>query len=271
MDTNSLLDRANALVTRDPKAPICQHFHDWPIEDYLSLYLNDLSAYPLLAKRLPKMPPEADQRRLTWSAGAEIVKSNVVFSRTSKAIYEATGKRLRDATVLDYGAGWGRLTRMMLQFIPGDRVLACDANPSTVNLFNSLNFETECVKISIAPTESPFGPVDFVWLWSILTHLPEHIADTVMHSLRSFVKPDGVLLVTIWPKTFWTTNPLVAGKPGEDMVALHEGHGFAHKAESPHWGNTSMSLDYLTSKWPHWRVVRVHEEVTQQMVYLAPR
>lgn len=202
------------------------------------------------------------------------MKRSIDFSKGTKESYETlTGQFLRDANVLDYGSGWGRLTRMMLQFIPASHVHACDADPKSVALFNSLGFETECIKVPITPSVLPFAPdsFDFIWLYSVLTHLPADAANAVMNSLLRVIKPGGLMFITTRPTNFWTDNPLVADKPNAtSMIEEHKRKGFAHLAQSPHWGDTSMSIEYIERTWPQWSIVKTEgEELHQVGVYLA--
>lgn len=273
---NEKLDNIEHDLALNPNLPLSSLFSSWSATDYGALYLSDLTGYPTLQKRLPKMPPDEDQRHWTWFAGKESMELSVYFIESIKKIYEEyTGQSLADATVLDYGAGWGRLTRMMLQYVPGEQVHACDADMKSVDLYNSLGFESPAIKVPTSPTELPYatGYFDLVWLYSILTHLSADFADAVMSSLHRVVKPGGLLLVTIRPSSFWTENALVDNDPAiEEMVAEHERNGFAHRAQSPYWGDTSMSVDYMQRKWPQWKVVKVKDDVKHQVeVYLTPK
>lgn len=275
MELEKSLVQIESKLTVNFNNDLCEFFSEWTTKDYGYLYLKDLTIYPLLSKKMPKMPPENIQRHWTWFSGQEAINVGIVFSETSRHVYESiTGKSIADARVLDYGAGWGRLTRMMLQFIPNNKVFACDADAKSVDLFNSLGFETQCIKVPSVPHELPFEPnfFDFVWLWSVLTHLPEEAADAVMCNLYNVVKPDGVLLVTVRPSSFWEENPLVAELSDKDaLLDSHELTGFAHHHQNPYWGDTSMSFDYMKRKWPQWSIVKFEDDGGHQVrVYLTP-
>jgi 2-polyprenyl-3-methyl-5-hydroxy-6-metoxy-1,4-benzoquinol methylase len=192
----------------------------------------------------------------------------VIFSGIRENYTSITGKAFEDATMLDYGAGWGRITRLALHTCKPENVHACDADPKSVDLFNSLNFPMECKKVSVMPDHLPYeeNTFDLIWLWSILTHLPEKNADAVMKALSSIIKLDGILVVTIRPAAFWTNNPLTKKK---QLAETHEKYGFAHESQGAHWGNTSMSLEYIEQKWPQWSLVRTaHNETHQVSVFL---
>lgn len=221
------------------------------------------------------MPSEEIQRHWAWFSGEDGMRRGARISRAIRQGYEEfSGRDLADATVLDYGAGWGRLTRMLYQFVPEQQVFACDPDRNAVAIFNSLGFARPCDLISATPRTLPYRPgqFDLVFVWSVLTHLPPAMADTVMRALRPIVAPDGLLLITIRPAIFWQRNPLVGGTPEEaTLVEQHVGEGIAHLPSGPTWGDTSMSLDYIARRWPEWRTVDTRDPDSDQVeVWLRP-
>ena len=277
MDKNALA-MVDEAISGDRSSPLCKHFHDWSIEEYAALYLTDLSGFSHLASALPKMPSREIQRRYTWWEGEELMKQSVDFIKYVKSSYERLiGRPLKDAVALDYGAGWGRLTRMLLQFIPDERVHACDAWASTVDLFNELGFRLRCDLIAPVPQSLPYNAdqFDLAFLFSILTHLPEESANAVLQSLHRIVKPDGLVVVTIRPFVFWRENPLAknAGADPEKMVNEHLERGFAHlpHKSAANWGDTSISIDYFALHWPQWRILGTEDNWTHQVKILLQK
>jgi SAM-dependent methyltransferase len=264
----------NRAIRADPVAPLCRYFAEWPIEDFGALFLTDLSAYPDLRHRLPRMPPGETQRSFGFYDGAEMMERSVRFMRFLKTHYErTTASDLADARVLDYGAGWGRMARMMLQFIPDERVHACDAAPRAVELFNSLGFQRAADLIATVPASLPYesGQFDLVWLFSVFTHLPEYAADAAMRALLPVLKPTGLLVVTVHPAEFWETNPIVAPAVSvPEMLRRHRETGFAHapSADGGVWGDTSMTPEYMARRWPEWKVMGAEEEEGHQVAVL---
>jgi hypothetical protein len=267
----------NRAIQADPNASLNSYFADWPIEDFGALYLADLADFPELRSRLPKMPAPEIQRRFTWWEGAELMRQSVDFARTLTIAYPRwTGAAIKDATVLDYGAGWGRLTRMMLQYVSDDRVYACDAWQESVDIYNSLGFRRPCDLVEAVPTTLPYDleAFDLVWMFSVLTHLPATAADSVMRALAAVVKKSALVVVTIRPVDFWRANPLVRGRV--DAAALVEQHlreGFVHVPHpaNPQWGNCSMSVDYIAERWSEWRLLATEDNWTHQVKVFLQR
>jgi hypothetical protein len=124
---------------------------------------------------LPVMPPAEVQRHWTWFEGRSGMEYAIKIIAGIRENYtKITGKAFENATMLDYGAGWGRITGLALHTVPPENVYACDADPKSVDLFNSLGFPMECRKVSVMPDYLPYdlNTFDLIWLYSILTHLP---------------------------------------------------------------------------------------------------
>ncbi|MEA2621195.1 MAG: hypothetical protein QOH61_105 [Chloroflexota bacterium] len=233
-----------------PDASIAELFGDWALMDYAALYLADLAPYPSLEQRLPRMPPPEVQRGWTGSSGASLMMQSVAFVERLRSAYETlTGRHLQSATALDYGAGWGRLTRLMLPYVPDGRLFACDAWERARRLFDGLGFPFRSDAVDEIPTSLPYrdGQFDLVWLFSVLTHLPADRADAVMRSLPRIVSPEGLVVITVRPPQRWRSEPVLA--------AAHDRDGFAHQPAGEGWGETSMSLDYIARRWPQWQVL----------------
>ena len=266
------IDRAIAM---HPSAPLSRHFADWPIDHFGALYLSDLSRFPSLSARLPKMPAPEIQRKFTWWEGRELMRQSVDFARLVVRGYERwVGVALEDATILDYGAGWGRLSRMFLKWVPDERVFACDVLVDAVDLYNSPGFQRSCDLVQTVPVPYDHESVDLVWMFSVLTHLSSTAADAIMRVLTSVVRKYGLLVVTVRPLGFWRTNPLVSDSiDAETLIEQHRLTGFAHSPHPnwPHWGDTSMSLDYMTERWPEWRIVGSEENRTHQVSVFLQR
>jgi SAM-dependent methyltransferase len=205
------------------------------------------------------------------------MRQSVEFTRTLIIAYRRwSDGAIKDANVLDYGAGWGRLTRMLLQYVSDERVYACDAWQPSVDLYNGLGFRRLCDLVKTVPTTLPYEPerFDLVWMFSVLTHLPATAADAVMRELATVVRRGGLLVVTIRPLDFWRANPLVSGRVEPAVVVeRHLRKGFAHIPHPtiPEWGDCSMSLDYMAERWPEWRILASEDNWTHQVKVFLQR
>jgi hypothetical protein len=260
------LAEIDEAVGRKPDAPIRTWFHDWAIVDYAGVYLRDLSPFPALQRRLPRMPSEDVQRHWNGNAGAPLMTGSAAsFMTIVKETYERLRGPLRDAGVLDYGAAWGRLTRMFLQHVPDDRVDAADAMPASVELFDSLGFRRPCRLVEARPSGPLEGAYDLIVLHSVLTHLPLDHVEAVLAALRPATS--GLLVVTIRPPLFWEQTGDTARREEHDRA------GYAHRAAGVAWGDTTMTSELLVRHAPGWRLVEIDDRMgpwLQTVAWLAP-
>src|SRR4051812_9615577 len=74
-------------------------------------------SYPALSAMLPRMADPATQVRWTGNSGEALLIQSVAFIRMVENIYARQGiGQLAGRQVLDFGCGYGRLTRLMYYF-----------------------------------------------------------------------------------------------------------------------------------------------------------
>jgi hypothetical protein len=87
-----------------------------------------LEGYPQLSKLLPKMTDLPVQAKWTGQSGLPLMVQSVSFVRAVADDYSRlTGRTLADATMLDFGCGYGRFLRLMTYYSDPDKVHGCAA------------------------------------------------------------------------------------------------------------------------------------------------
>jgi hypothetical protein len=247
-----------ALATTE-HAPVPELFADIPLDIFGYLLLERPAAYPNIRVWAPAMP--SDDLQTTWvgSHGVPLLLQSVQFVRAIVRASEHHGeKHIRDATVLDFGFGWGRLLRLLYKYVPDSRLYGYDAWGSIIDIARELGLRGNLGQIDEYPQDLPAGPqFDLVYAFSVFTHLSEKAHLAALGAIRKSIAPGGVLVVTVRPANFWARHA-----DSERLVQAHREHGFAFVGQTPPsangdvpYGDTSVSLEYVRKRWSAWRLV----------------
>lgn len=96
---------------------------------------------------------------------------------------------------LDFGCGYGRVVRFLVDRVPADRITASDVVREGVDFCASefgvrpLYSDTELAALRL-------GSFDFIYAVSVLSHLNERRSLALLRLLGESLRPDGILLVT---------------------------------------------------------------------------
>jgi SAM-dependent methyltransferase len=93
-------------------------------------------------------------------------------------------------TILDFGCGHGRFTRWLKAAFPGVEISVTDYDRTGVDWCVSNLGCMDCGE-DLLPNF-----YDLIWLGSVFTHLPEHIAEPLLRRLMDSLRPNGVLAFT---------------------------------------------------------------------------
>jgi trans-aconitate methyltransferase len=188
---------------------------------------------------------------------------------------------LEQARVLDYGCGWGRLMRLMYSHVDPAQLYGCDPWDKSLQICRDANMQGQFALCDYVPEQIPFeNSFELIYAFSVFTHLSQKTADAVMAALRKAIAPNGVLLITVRPQTYWDVAPLDDANRAR-LRKLHMTEGFAfvpHQRETVDgevtYGDTSMTNDYIEQRWQDWRIVKTainERDPLQRLVFLLPK
>lgn len=248
------------------------------LEDFGNvLWKMPTAKYPELSKKLPPMAGDEITKRWTGSSGVVLLQQSVSFVRACSDNYTAlTNQTLRDKMILDFGCGYGRFLRLFTFY--SDHVLGVDAWEKSIDLCRAAGFEDRVKKSDEVPNEIPFSsPFDFMFAFSIFTHLSEKSAVASLKALRAACKPGGILCVTIRPVEYWefaANGSLSSMKDiARSKIGEHKTNGFAYiphriPGKDPaevHYGDTSMTLEWLLARAPGWEFETMDRSINDSL------
>jgi SAM-dependent methyltransferase len=211
------------------------------------LLTQEYRAYPHIRALLPSVPEPALQQRYAGLSGVPLATQSAAFYRLLRERYDGP---LGDARVLDFGCGWGRLTRYLIRDVPPERLHGCDPVESILDVCRANGVPATLARSEFLPDRLPFGaPFDLAFAFSVFTHLSEAAHERCLEALHAGLRPGGTLVVTVRPPAYM---------PGGDPDAYRFE---PHPAEPDHpqydgtemtFGETVVPLSYVRERWSRW-------------------
>lgn len=167
-----------------------------------SLHSRVLSPF---GEPLPEFPDEQLQLNTTALSGEAALRPAHAFYENVCEGMAAAGLRLDgDSKALDFGFGWGRISRVFMHDVRLANLHGLDVDPSfvklTQSLFKSENF-IECAPFP--PTAYAAGSFDLVFAYSVFSHLSEKATLAWMAEFERILKPGGVVAFTTRHESFF--------------------------------------------------------------------
>ncbi|GHU35099.1 hypothetical protein AGMMS50256_29730 [Betaproteobacteria bacterium] len=162
--------------------------------------------FPKISKILPRMASEEVQKSWTGSSGSTLLAQTLDFVRSLSYNYtKYTGNTLEARKILDFGCGYGRIARLMYYFTSEDNFHAMDPWDKSLEICNqdglTKNFLlSDYLPLTLPAEEKSF---DLIFAFSVFTHLSERAIRTNLNTISKYIKPDGLIVITIRPVEYW--------------------------------------------------------------------
>jgi len=282
--TRTVVNDAERVAENGSITDVLGVLRELPLSDFGELmWMLPSKEHPNLSRVLPKMADVDVQNNWTGTNGYPLLIVTTDFIRTLAYAYlKLTGSDLRGATVLDYGCGYGRMTRLMYYFTDPNCLWGLDPWDEAIRICNSDRLAGNFAVTDFLPTSLPVQDrkFDVVYAFSVFTHTSERATRTALQSLRKHIAASGLLAITIRPREYWASDPRLQNKAA-GLEHLHDTVGFSF---SPHqrppvdgditFGDTSMTLEWLQANAPEWEIVDFDRNLSdpyQAIVFLRPR
>lgn len=157
-----------------------------------------------LRKYLPSLPDQTLQAAYTGAFGDKTLKEGFDAYRLFRNTYEEhTGLKIRDARVLDYGCGWGRIIRFFLKDCRPSNLFGVDHSEAAIEACEATNGWCTFELIEPEP-RLPFddGSFQLIYLYSVFSHLPEALHWSLLFEFHRLLSPGGILAATTRRRSF---------------------------------------------------------------------
>lgn len=256
-----------------------------PLADFCELCLQVPEGAPKLREIMPRLPSAEVQKRWVGDHGRPLMLRSCGLIRLFEVLsWRHRGRSLEDAKVLDYGCGFGRLLRLLGHRTQARNIYGLDPMPESLRLCEEGGVRANLALIDPKPTALPFGDTlfDFVFSFSVFTHVPLQIAEAILKAVRARIAPDGIFAVTVRSHEFWDLRRSVWNADKVDaLIRDHHREGYAFiplettGLKSEDYGDTTFSRERFEQlcRACGWKVVDIDRDMSepfQIVVALAP-
>jgi hypothetical protein len=228
-------------------------------KDEFATVLGGVSAeFAALRATLPIYPSPEIQRAWTGNTDTLLLQKTALFSHVCERFSaRLRGRPLADARILDYGCGWGRLTRQMLYFSDPASLFGVDPWHKSLEQCETLRVPGTILQIDYRPQSLPedVRDIHLSFAFSVMTHIGESNTEEILRAVRQSTAPNGLFVFTIRPREYWAPRTSVLGEAGvAEMLHDHDEKGVAflpsgetRNAGSADYGESSFTVEAIAA------------------------
>jgi len=195
-----------------------------------------------------------------------------VYSLFKRLYEDQAGPLVPSNRILDFGCGWGRVTRFFLRDVAPENLVGIDVDAEVIRACRETNpwarFE-QCETFPPTPFDS--GSFDLVYAYSVFSHLSEEAHSRWLGEFERILKPGGVLIVTTLERAVielaeawadhdvpWQRAAAAGFAPTKDCLAAYDRGEFCYAPlpGNDHYGIAAIPERYVRSAWKRHFLVR---------------
>ncbi len=229
----------------------------------------------------PTFPSEETQRNFVGASGPAALVDAVRFVRyTTNAMSRAGLPAPQTCSIIDFGCGWGRITRALLHSFEPDRVIGVDPLDEMISSCRTM-FAPSPVRFEMIdswpPLPCPEDSVDVIVAFSVFSHLPERVATPWIAEFLRVLKPGGIVVGTTQSRSFIDLCEQMRNDPAyrdseflwyqllarsfvdtkgakrrfDDGEFLHEAYGAGGALDESLYGDSLFGRRFVEARWSH--------------------
>ena len=182
---------------------------------------------------LPGFPPEEFQISTIGNAGPGALLEGQRFYTLIKQYAHRLGMPLdpRETSILDFGCGWGRMTRFFLKDVAAENLYGVDVVPGMIQTCKStISYGNFSVVTAEPPIRFAANSFDIIFAYSVFSHLAEKVHIKWIQEFSRLLKPGGILVATTQPRRFIALCESLRGEIRESTSADSAGNSGWHEA-----------------------------------------
>lgn len=241
-------------------------FRDLDDDLWAVLLTQEYEVLPNIRSLLPDVPDSSLQQLWNGGSGARLAaQSSAFYGKLRARLARHSDVPLADARVLDFGCGWGRLTRFLARDVKPGHLFGCDPVEQILDVCRGSRVPATLARSDFVPERLPFDEsFDLAFSFSVFTHISEEAHESCLRALHEGLRPGGMLVLTVRPPEylqFCERMHAALESLGPDYRARLEEPRYLfvpHPAEPSHlqyaggemtYGETVITLPYIRERW----------------------
>jgi len=241
-----------------------------PLDDetWLAAISERVGAWTQSGVTLPRLPPDDLQILFNGLGGEANMRAGFDIYRCVRDNVSRWGQGLpRNARLLDFGCGWGRVARFFLRDVLADGIHGVDVSPLGIDACRStLPYGTYSLIDPQPPLVYVSESFDVIYAYSVFSHLPERLHLDWVVELSRLLKPGGLFIATTLQRSFidvcrgfretekcteeWQEAAARSFVDADSARADYEaGRYLFSPLPRPDYGLTTVSRAYVERKW----------------------
>jgi SAM-dependent methyltransferase len=161
-------------------------------------------SYPLIEGiEFPKFPDRELQMQIHGEYGADALRDPYLlycFIQSQPQLHQKLG---RNSVFLDFGCGWGRISRIFMRDFDLERMYGFEPQRGTCFMARTLNPYMCFLNGGDTPDGTlPADRFDLVLAWSVFSHLSEASTIHWFEELARVMRPDAYCVASTWGERF---------------------------------------------------------------------
>jgi SAM-dependent methyltransferase len=234
-------------------------FRDLDVDVWALLLTQRYDGFANIRALLPDVPDDSLQRLWNGASGAQLAAQSAAFYARLRDRFERHGSvPLASARVLDFGCGWGRLTRFLARDVESGGLYGCDTVEQILDVCRACRVPATFALTEPMPQRLPFDEqFDLAFAFSVFTHLSEEAHERCLRAIHEALRPGGLLIVTVRPPAYvhicepLRQLPATLGSEPRYLFVPHaaEPSHFQYLGGEMTYGETVVTLGYVQERW----------------------
>lgn len=166
--------------------------------------LSELPSVVDVRAAVPANPPESVQVQFVGASYERAYTEAEAFvAAVTRTLAEVGHPGLAAGRVLDFGAGWGRISRVLLADVPPRNLFAADVDSDMIALVATTLPGVNTLTVAPSPPTVLAGSsMDAVTAFSVFSHLSGPAHRAWAREIGRLVRPGGVVAITVLGEDF---------------------------------------------------------------------